>query len=327
MESRDDELKDSFETAVSSVSSSAFRTKQQPIITQAPLTHSVIHDAADMDYLEDSYPPEDTLPKRDQIEYRTNGFLQKQDTIDYQPTIEKVPSIHEEDDFYTNVSDYLPPSENRYLQQQESIDSYGDDILPEKPHESPVSVIHIDRKDSTRRSSVVDSFRPGSPPRRPSHDSFAGSRKPSVEVSTSYLPTPPRKSSIEPSLYQQIPPSVPVVSSISAAMQQQQQQQLIQQQSDIEQLGGSDELLYEEEEDQCATIISSELKSPRTSVDQSGEEREPPKVSFEEEEKIIHRDKITAKQRWLWAFSKLLLQMDVSTNFYYLLSETPMGEN
>ncbi|XP_044739279.1 protein unc-13 homolog B isoform X7 [Chrysoperla carnea] len=389
LESHDDELKDSFETAMSSISSLIHRKQtdyidentyspQTDIQPQLPPASSIsIVSTASIPPYTSTTTIAPTQNLRDQIDsnqkihtgFQAANYLPKQESIDqhYQNNIEKQASIDQDEDYLMQNDmtsmynpeqselDYLAEKQsieqyakqmnggdNRYLPQQESMDSYTDDILPVTngideygsktlSHDSPASVIHVDkyepsavdehtengytdsyynkpasRKDSNqsvisppRRSSViVDPYnRSSSPTRRASNDLYVpGSRKPSVEATNGgYVATPPRKPSIDPSImYQPLPPTVPV-GAVSALMQKQ-QQQLLEQMSD-------GDLLRE--------LNGEQLVSPTGSVERT-ESDKAKSVSFEEDEeqKGADRREVTAKQRWLWAYNKIIMQMN-----------------
>lgn len=373
LESRDDELKDSFETAVSSISSSFPPQRRGPYsmagdtsltnttslgpldvplaIKQLPQPNiTVTTTVTTMQYNRD----QTEIPKaivsvngsvRDNLDntsiaannttminhnspsiQRNNSRILKQDSIDQRGYFNHQDSVDQ--------TEYMEPQENyiktdatdQYFNHQESIDSYTEDTatltngMSEEYNgkvgkESPVSVIHVETfepspADEEKRNSItqnnlmdpyhpnlqrpdpyapvrrpsVDPYRPVSPSRRTSGDSYIpGSRKGSIV--DAYGNSQRKNSSLEP---------YPVPMSRRTSVRHSPNQEMLKQES-VDQM------------------------TPPDSVEEHDPEKK--SVSFEDEEEVkpIRRE-ITAKQRWHWAYNKIIMQLNVSTIIFYFYS-------
>lgn len=345
LESRDDELKDSFDTAVSSISSSIYQQKRGTYpeytiadenlsslnnttniimhvddVTKSSAATTIIQSQYNRDQIESPQAVVTTLANNTinnvgTLQTNTNtqtvpnknnsavrGYLQQQDTIDnsyYQ---------HLEPEIIYEAEEYSEKDSDHYMDNQESVESYteengytndmnGDFNNKAINRDSPASVIHVERYDdeqSLRRGSsqitVVDPYHPSL--QRQNVDSFNAS------VS--------RRASLEP--YRAQSPSLLVPNDV---YQQQQQQQ-------------SEE--YDLTPARKPSVIETyqALPARRTSIRPEHQESiseatndvdsvEKKSVSFEEEEDKAPRPKITAQQRWLWAYNKIIMQLNVST--------------
>lgn len=203
---------------------------------------------------------------------------------------------------------------------QESIESYVEDEANDISNdytkaitsESPSSVIHVTVEDDqpnllrrgssqatvvdpfhpavgqrnsldsfsnqSRKPSVVDPFRPPSPTRRPSggdpYQLTAATLKPSEEP---YVPLS-RRASIDP--YQQTTSRRASIRYPSSPLQQPANREDKEEESEVKDGG-----------EEVANAVT---------------------VSLEEEEAQTVRTKVTAQQRWLWAYNKIIIQLNVS---------------
>lgn len=312
LESRDDEFKDSFETAISSISSSLYhRGLNSNYVTSAetitanttPLTAPSIDNVpktatSNLQYKKDHVESPSNLytsiPNEDSTGFRSNlqnrGYLKQQESVDsnyFQQYVDDQPSTEYRD---------KQGDQQQYLEQQDSIESYteeaADEALEEHSNkainnrESPASVIHMERFEddgSLRRGSsqltVIDPYHPmhQSSGRRPS---VIDSRRTSGEVhqaqgadETYSLPSP-RKSSMDP---------------------------------------------YQSELVRAGSIRRSptnhqEVEKYKSPTEEDIPEEEKKGTSFEEEQEVkAPRPQITAQQRWLWAYNKIIMQLNVST--------------
>ena len=219
LESRDDDIKDSFETALSSLTSSLSQVKKiaDVITTNTTLTNKA----------QSTTVPPTTQYQRDQVQSppkaivtappqpvppqpapppvqintvtpykaQTRGLLKQQDSVDLNQT----PMANSQDVFH-----------DAYLEPQESLESYVEDdadvVVKPANHDSPSSVIHVDEyeeEQSLRRGSsqitVVDPYHPSLDyaPRRLSAANARGypnadeaySRKPSIVDTRRISPT------------------------------------------------------------------------------------------------------------------------------------------
>lgn len=359
LESRDDELKDSFETAVSSISSS-LPLNRGPYATSAEKTTSITIPTIDIKpvstattvttqmqyYRDQTETPKAIVTVNGTINTNTvtsitnintsitnvntplltrnNSRILKQDSVDrgyfnHQDSLDQSEYDQQELPYNQNYvkTDAL---ENNYLNHQESLDSYTDCTLTngmaeeyngKAGKESPVSVIHVEtfepsplaeeekrasqntlldpyhpnnpsmqRADPyapTRRTSI-DPYRPVSPSRRTSGDSYTmgGSRRGSIV--DQYGNSASRKNSNLD--------AYPVPSSRRTSVRHSPNQEILKQDS-------------------------MDQGTPPESLEGHEEKKS---VSFEEEEEVKPvRREITAKQRWHWAYNKIIMQLNVST--------------
>ncbi|XP_044263033.1 protein unc-13 homolog B isoform X12 [Tribolium madens] len=248
LESHCNDLKDSFESAISSMANSLNQVKK---IADTTLTTKPQSTTAPTQYQRDQSPPKAIavpLPVPSQPNNNNNTqtpykapsrglLLKQQESVD----LNQIPNSCSQEIYH-----------DTYLEPQESVESYveEEEEPPKANHDSPSSVIHVDNYDegSLRRGSsqitVVDPYHPGLEyaARRPSLG-----RRASVDVEEY-----PRKASLAP-------------------------------QDTIE------EQLQEVGEDEVP-----EKKS----------------VSFEEEDEAKPRPQVTAQQRWLWAYNKIIMQLN-----------------
>lgn len=246
------------------------------------------------------------------------GYLKQQESIDnsYYPPAEipqeRTTSFPEEEEYNDEYN-----TDDNYLETQESIESYveEDATIPDYNNkainnshaaDSPSSVIHVENYDdehSLRRGSsqitVVD----------PYHPALQRSRRPSA-------------------------------TDIFQNQQQQQQQQRRLSGGEAYQSFDNDMLSRKPSLGEGGQRRASIRHSPTPPehddiiheevVDEEEEEEEPQEkksVSFEEDEEqhagVQQQDirpKITAQQRWLWAYNKIIMQLNVSrTSFFFYL--------
>lgn len=314
LESHDDELRDSFETAISSISSSLHRrgitsdyvTSTETITANTtPLTVPSADSgqkipSLNLQYKKDQESPsknyslpasnEDTFSPRGNFPNR--GYLKQQESVDSSYFQQYINGQHSEE--YADKQMDRDP----YLEYQESVESYveevPDDVAEEHGNkainnrESPASVIHMERFEddgSLRRGSsqltVIDPYHPMHPSGR--RQSVVDSRRTSGDLhqqgDESYPISSPRKASIDP---------------------------------------------YQAELARSGSIRRSppghqlEVDAERYQSPTEEEIREEKKASFEEDAEVkAPRQQITAQQRWLWAYNKIIMQLNVSTRHIF----------
>lgn len=343
LESRDDELKDSFDTAVSSISSSLYQQKRNtyPEYTIAD-ENSSLNNTTSIMHVEDVTKSNaatiiQSQYNRDQIDspeavvtttlanntinvgiLQTNtntqavpnkntstvrGYLQQQETIDnsyYQ---------HLEPEIIYEAEEYSEKESDPYLDNHESVESYteengytndmnGDFNNKAINRDSPASVIHVERYDdeqSLRRGSsqitVVDPYHPSL--QRQSVDNFntSVSRRASLEPYRAQSPT------------RLVPPN---------DVYQQQQSSEDYDLTPVRKPSVID--TYQSLPVRRASIRHTPPEHQETINEASNDVdlAEKKSVSFEEEEDKAPRPKITAQQRWLWAYNKIIMQLNVS---------------
>lgn len=346
LESRDDELKDSFETAVSSISSSLYQQRRGPYSEYSTADENMSTNVTPSTmHLEVAPKPSTTTAisaqyHRDQIESpqaivtsivtsiagvgtvqtnnniqavpfrntnQTRGYLQQQDTID-------ASYYHQESEvIFENEPEYI--EKDSYLDNPESVESYTEDVNYSNGisgeynnkainRDSPASVIHVEHyddeqglaRDSTQVT-VIDPYHPSA--QRASIDTYvpSASRRTSLDPYRSQSPSQQISGDLYPPVstsedfYVDSPPRKPSVIDT-----------------------------YQIVPARRASIRHSPPKQ-QDSIDQqevSNEEEvlEKKNVSFEDEEEKTPRPKITAQQRWLWAYNKIIMQLNVSEKFY-----------
>lgn len=328
LESRDDDLKDSFDTAVSSISSSVYQQKRgiysEYSTADENLAPVTMHNDAIMAKTVTATVTIQSQYNRDQIDspqavttttiatnsitlgtMQTNnaqtvpaksnpvrGYLQQQETIDNTYYQHLEPEIIYETEEYSEKD----PTE-QYLETQESIESYteengyGNDVNGDYKainRDSPASVIHVERYDdeqSLRRGSsqitVVDPYHPSL--QRPNVDGYgpSASRRASLDPYRSQSPT----RDYQPQSVDDYDLSTSRKPSVI----------------DTYQPRASIRHAPPEHQDSINHEVSNEE-----------ELNEKKSVSFEEEEEKAPRPKITAQQRWLWAYNKIIMQLNVS---------------
>lgn len=152
LESRDAELQDSFETAISSISSSIYQQQQQ----------QQQHQQQQQQQQKEAEPVEE-IQERLQMKAPNRGYLTQQESIDSTYYEQKLQSRNYAEDTL---------QEDDYLEREESIESYVEEVPANKVptnRESPASVIHVEDEGMRRGSSqltVIDPYHP----RRPSED-------------------------------------------------------------------------------------------------------------------------------------------------------------
>lgn len=294
---------------------------------------------------QDSFDKSQYLQQQDSFD--KSPYLQQQDSIDQTSSFQHQESLdqseyyedYEQQDSMLN-DNYIKTdaTDQHYFNHQESVESYTEEQELTNGgmingyngrgigKESPISVIHVESYDpeaaekedelselqsqqnlldpyhpnhqrqldpyappaSMRRASI-DPYRPVSPTRRTSSDSYQvpGSRKSSIV--DNYNNSVARKSSLEP--YQ---PDLTRRASVRHSPVQE-----IHKQDSVDQ------------------------GSPTGSVLMDGEEPPKKNVSFEEEQEIAQpRREVTAKQRWHWAYNKIIMQLNVSRLFFIILNPT-----
>lgn len=256
------------------------------------------------------------LKQQDSIDQR--GYFNHQDSMDQS---EYMDSQDNQNYVKTDATD------NAYFNHQESIDSYNEDTLTltngmaeeyngKAGKESPVSVIHVetfepspgeeDQRGSLTQNNLIDPYHPNlqrpdpyAPVRRPSVDPYhpdhlspsrrtsgdgyiPGSRKGSIV--DAYGNSQRKNSTLDP---------YPVPMSRRTSIRHSPNQEMLKQDS-MDQM------------------------TPPESLEEHDTEKK--SVSFEEEEEVkpIRRE-ITAKQRWHWAYNKIIMQLNVSTILYLFL--------
>lgn len=139
LESRDAELQDSFETAISSISSSIYQQQQQQQQQQKQI---------------DSV---EQIEEKPQPKSSNRGYLMQQESIDSTYYEQKLQS-------HNYVEETL--QEDSYLEHEESIESYVEELPSNRVstnRESPASVIHVEEEGMRRGSSqltVIDPYHP-----------------------------------------------------------------------------------------------------------------------------------------------------------------------
>ncbi|KAJ8921478.1 hypothetical protein NQ315_003096, partial [Exocentrus adspersus] len=329
LESRDDELKDSFETAVSSMSSSLHQLKSTPYSEYSTAGEVVLTNTtptiAQADILQKTtsnamqYPGDqqhnkaianNVLPSVTVAQVHNNtslriggqsrGVLKQQQSLDnsyYQQQQQQQlgRTVDERNNYVDEYHEYAD-HDTGYLETQESVESYveeetEDTVTNGMPadyntkaitHDSPSSVIHVDNYEddhNLRRGSsqitVVDPYHPSLQRSAPSRRSSGADVFPRRTSSDLYHDDQFLPSSRKPSVEIALPRRASVRHSPSTPDHHQ----------------NIPEVLEDEQQ---------EKKS----------------VSFEEEEEHKEeRPQVTAQQRWLWAYNKIIMQLNVS-RFY-----------
>lgn len=304
LECHDDELRDSFETAISSISSSLQRrgitteyvtsadtvTANTTPVTAASLDSASKISSMNLQYKKDSpsstygFPVSNEGNVSSRGGFQSRGYLKQQESVDSSYFQQYLNGQHS-DEYIDKQLDEEP-----YLEHQESVESYIEEVPNEAAEEhgnkainnreSPASVIHMERFDddgSLRRGSsqltVIDPYHPMHPSARRS--SIVDSRRTSGDLQGDEpYPLPsPRKASIDP---------------------------------------------YQSELARVGSTRRSPTGHQEVERYQSPTEEEIPEekksVLFEEEEKVKApiRQQVTAQQRWLWAYNKIIMQLNVS---------------
>lgn len=376
LESRDDELKDSFETAASSIASSIPQQGRRSLATydtvtatptvtaittvtttqhirdqtEIPKAIASFNGAKPTDTLSSIMPTMPTMPTQMSIPTATptvttttaanvytskprntpaltrnsSRLLKQQDSIDrgYFNHQESIDQENLELDMGPLSSGKNDAIDNYRYGQQGSLESYteeptiangiADDYNGKAGKESPVSVIHVETYEPTptieeekptpqqtsnlidpyhpalsqitdpyapARRTSVDPYRPMSPSRRTSGDGYTlpGSRRGSAVDQYDVTAAAAHRNSLEPY-------GTPMSRRTSVRHSPNQ------------------EILKQDSIDQGTPMGSIEEHDP-----------EKKSVSFEEEEEVRPaRREITAKQRWHWAYNKIIMQLNVS---------------
>ncbi|XP_018570699.1 protein unc-13 homolog B [Anoplophora glabripennis] len=329
LESRDDELKDSFETAVSSMSSSLHQLKSTPYTEYSTAGDIVLTNTAPMvalvdnlqktasnamQYLGDQQQnkaiPNSVLPSVTVAQVHNNtslrtssqnrGMLKQQDSVDgsfYQQQAQNR-LVDERSNFVDPYSEY-GDHESNYLETQESVESYVEEETDGTitngvntdytnkaiTHDSPSSVIHVESYDddhNLRRGSsqitVVDPYHPSlqrSAPSRRSSGADLFPRRTSGEVyhDDQFLPSS-RKTSVDAVL----PRRASVRHSPSSPDH------------------------HKDIPEEQAILDDDQQEKKSVSFEEEEEE--------EEEEGKEERPQVTAHQRWLWAYNKIIMQLN-----------------
>lgn len=374
LESRDDELKDSFDTAVSSISS----LPQRQIPYLPPVVNTAITaPSIDLNKPVSTATTVTTMPYyRDQTEtpkaiVTVNGnvtvrndinnttsintiasfsntnttltntvqppvltrnnsrLLKQQDSIDrgyfnHQDSIDQ--SEYDQQESYLNNQNYVKTDATEsYLTHQESIDSYNDETATltngmaeeygKTGKESPASVIHVETFEPSpiaqednqnlqnlqNQNSLMDPYHPNNPTMQNRQDPYAP-RRPSVDP---YRPLSPTRRT----------------SSDSYTMQGSRKNSLVDQYGNQRTNSNLDPYPVPMSRRTSVRHSPNQEMLKQDSLDQgtppeSLGEHDPEKksVSFEEEEEHkTERRVITAKQRWHWAYNKIIMQLNVST--------------
>nr|XP_022900512.1 protein unc-13 homolog B isoform X8 [Onthophagus taurus] len=335
LESKDDELKDSFDTAASSISSAQALQKKQEVVPNhvdntAKITMATSQYIRDQDSkaiftstitstIPTVIPTITTIPPT--IQVNNNTILARKGLIKQQETIDSY--YHHQEDLNGGY-DYI--EKDRFLEQQESIESYTEeetitngggsvDYNNTINRESPNSVIHVDayeedeeEHDLRRGSSqitVVDPFRPSSPRRSSGNEDYQKGYQDKYqdEYQKGYQEGYPEE---EEEFAEELEDYVPQKTS----QQQINQVDVVSSVSRRPSVRRSPVMMMQEQE-----IVVEKVTPP----DSSGTP-EKKSVSFEEEEELevdvepkTPRPKITAQQRWLWAYNKIIMQLNNGT--------------
>lgn len=364
LESRDDDLKDSFDTAVSSISSSLYQHKRNAypdysapddntstitstmhvddltktittVATTVTTTTTIIQSQYNRDQI-DSPQAVDTQLANHTINVapsqinntqtvpikNTNtvrGYLQQQETIDntyYQ---------HLEPEIIYETEEYSEKGSEHYLDNHESIDSYteengysndvnGDFNNKAINRDSPASVIHVERYDdeqSLRRGSsqitVVDPYHPSL--QRQNVDNYnntSSSRRASLELYRAQSPS----RLVQNDVYQTLP------TNDDYELTPARKPSVIDTYQTIPNRRTSIRHTTNEHQD---SLNHHEVSNEEDLTEKKS-------VSFEEEEDKAPRPKITAQQRWLWAYNKIIMQLNVSLSLRLFIIFILMGK-
>lgn len=365
LESRDDELKDSFDTAVSSISSLpqrhipypttvAYTPATVPTIDIKPVSTATTVTTMQYNYRDQTETPKaivtlngtarndintintiaslsntnTTLTNTVQppILTRNNSrILKQQDSVDrgyfnHQDSIDQ--SEYDQQVSY-NQNYVKTDATESYLKHQESIDSYNDDTATltngmaedysKTGKESPASVIHVEAFDPNAvdseehhqaQNTLMDPYHPNNPTMQARQDPYG----PSIDH---YRPlSPTRRTSTD-----------------SYAMQGSRKNSLVDQYGNQRTNSNLDPYPVPLSRKTSVRHSPNQDMLKQDSVDQgtppdSLGEHDPEKksVSFEEEEEHKPaRREITAKQRWHWAYNKIIMQLNVSTDLFWLI--------
>lgn len=358
LESRDDELKDSFETAVSSVSSSLHQQRRVPyfdgysatvepvtntstaVVSQASVDSSLkTSSVSNVQYRRDQSEPvkaiatlnstnasvpdvtiteptnntvNQTLPFKNA---NSRGYLVQQESVDsnylqHQESLDDDSFIQAE---LANIGFPEKIKEEPYLEQQESIESYVEEDINDISadytkainRESPASVIHVTQDDaSLRRGSsqitVVDPFHPSLQQRPLEPYAPISTRRASIDP---YRPASPVKCTAEDAY--QSPSSLKPVEDLYVTQRKSSidpyQQVAPPRRASVRH--SPSPLEYEENEEDEQIVLEEELPETKH-LEEEDEEIEPA------------RPKVTAQQRWLWAYNKIIMQLNVSREFF-----------
>ncbi|XP_045460244.1 protein unc-13 homolog B isoform X5 [Harmonia axyridis] len=325
LESRDDDLRNSFDTAISSGGTSMFNKSTYSDYATAGDTamtnttyyaHSSLDSKTEnlMQYQGDqilsqpkAIPQQISLANsanvqasvtvaqihnENTVSVQSKGFFKQQETIQ-----EEFYSREEEYEDKDDISAYLPPQESVETYVEETSDGFKDYKIAIN-HDSPVSVIHVDSFEdnkSLRRGSsqvtVIDPYHPSV--QRPPDEAYVPISRRGSMMPEAYPQLSNRRISGE--LYDDgsnaLASRKPSVDSYCS---------VVQRRSSIRQKSPSNETITE----QPPTI---EVTAPVT-----GEivgSSEPKTVPYGEEDKQ-KRPQVTAQQRWLWAYNKIIMQLN-----------------
>lgn len=349
LESKDDEYKDSYDTAVSSVNSSLHQLKSTPyseystaaemIITNTTPTvvqpiesHQQVNSVTTSQYYGDQQQNKaivtNSLPSVTVAQVHNNhtnyvnnkastkGYLKAQESIE-QPRRGLSATVSVDQTYYDIEEENYPEQYNHYddhadpyLEPQESVETYVEEesdvpngidytnkaINHDQNHDSPSSVIHVENYDDThslRRGSsqitVVD----------PYHPSLQRSLvQPGSRRASATDPFPTRRTSGDAFQSFDDPYAIPPSrkQSLVDAVGNQRRASLRHSPTPPEH-----EDIPEEER---ADIVDDDVPEKKS-------------VSFEEEEEAKQqRPQVTAQQRWLWAYNKIIMQLNVCLLLY-----------
>ena len=327
LEGQSDDLKDSFDTAYSSVQQNYH---QQHVFENhkgylQPAREQEVNRSCTDDKISHRITTQDTTSKTifrtkesTGLEQSVKPYLREQGTIkeDFFPDDDANGGyLSENNDIYQEKSS----EDAAYFDHQDSLESYTEegtatngesveyDTKATPSHESPASVIHIDAYEEDgglRRGSsqvtVVDPYHPSL--QRSNVDPFPPqSRRASLEQHI----TPPRRTTSD--IYEEI--TFPEVG-----------------------IGKPSVDVYETEITRRSSVrhvTTGITKNPEVvverstpteieSVDKRNELLVPEEAELEEAELISkpHRAQVTAHQRWLWAYNKIIMQLNVSICFF-----------
>ncbi|KAK9871096.1 hypothetical protein WA026_011379 [Henosepilachna vigintioctopunctata] len=245
---------------------------------------------------------------------QSRGFFKQQETIEGELYEQNVIIFDEK----AEIEAYLPPQESveTYVEEDSLRNGYTEYNNKAINLESPASVIHLDNYEdnqSLRRASsqitVIDPYHPSV--QRPPEDAYVTvpSRRTS-QVPDPFPLTTNRRISGE--IYQQSLDENFATASRKPSVDS--YQSVIQRRASVRQHSPSNEVIVEP-----PPSIAITAPVPPTVTVENDDSSEKKTVSFEEEEDKDKRPQVTAQQRWLWAYNKIIMQLNVSTVFNKVL--------
>lgn len=319
LESRDDELKDSFDTAISSRdSSSLLQIQNKRVDTTATVTtvnlqnnERLLVDIRDQinSPASETILPKHSLTNTSSISNNRKGFFNKQETI------ESVYYQAEEEDSIIDIEYADKLIEEPYLDPQESLESFTEEGTNGSidynnkaiTRDSPVSVIHVEAYEEEEEEEVEDEQREL---RRGSSQitvvdpyNVSTSRRPSMEPYRAASPRFELSAYDDAVLEDEYMVAPPVASRKNSGV-------------DLYQGGGGG--VSRRASVRRSPVTAQESVDLVLPVVVVGEE-EPKDAGFEQhveqDQEKTSRPKVTAKQRWLWAYNKIIMQLNVSKYF------------